>query len=139
MRDGPQDIAIKAIDYGVEGLAEPSCALSDRGEHRLNVRRRARNDTQDLACRGLPFQRLLRLVEQPDVLERDDGLVGERLEQGDLVSREATGLAASHPDRSDGHVVTEHRNDHAASEPTDASIGSLALSQPRIDVSIGDI
>src|SRR5215831_3295160 len=37
MRDGPQDIAIKAIDYGVEGLAESSCALSDRGKHRLNV------------------------------------------------------------------------------------------------------
>src|SRR5262249_40445408 len=39
MRDGPQDIAIKAIDYGVEGLAESSCALSDRTEHWLHVGR----------------------------------------------------------------------------------------------------
>src|SRR5262249_51267290 len=40
MRDGAQDIALDAIDHGVEGLAEPSGALRDGVEHRLHVGRR---------------------------------------------------------------------------------------------------
>jgi hypothetical protein len=43
---------------------------------------------QDLARGHLLFQRLFRLLERADVLERDDGLVGEGLEQLDLVGRE---------------------------------------------------
>src|SRR5262249_6018860 len=69
----------------------------------------------------------------------DDGLVGEGLEEGDLISREATSFAASHRYRPDGPVVTEHRHDHPASKATDRSEGSLAVSQPGIRVRISDI
>jgi hypothetical protein len=37
MRHGAQDIALDAIDHGVEGLAEPSGALRDGIERRPNV------------------------------------------------------------------------------------------------------
>src|SRR5262245_14589883 len=57
-------------------------------EHRLHVGRRTRNDTKNLTGSRLPLQCLLRLVEQPHVLNGDDGLVGEGLEELDLSVRE---------------------------------------------------
>ena len=65
---------------------------SDRVEHRLQIDRRAADDLEHVAGRGLVFERfvqfalarLLRL-EQPRVLDGDDGLVGEGLDQLDLL------------------------------------------------------
>ena len=59
-------------------------ALGDRVEHRLHVGRRAADDAQDLGRRGLLLERLLGLVEQAHVLDRDHRLVGEGLQQRDL-------------------------------------------------------
>jgi len=98
MRDGAQDIALDAIDHGVEGLAEPSGALRDGVEHRLHVGRRTADNAQDLAGGRLLFQGLadlgvsvcegavlfLELGEQAHVLDGDDGLVGKGLEQANL-------------------------------------------------------
>ena len=50
---------------------------------------------------GLLLQRLLRLVEQPHVLDRDHRLVGEGLEQRDLLSRRTARSSAAHDDRAD--------------------------------------
>ena len=49
-------------------------------QHRLNIGRRAGDDTQDLTRRSLLLQRFLQLLEQPDVLERDHGLISEGFE-----------------------------------------------------------
>jgi hypothetical protein len=43
-----------------------------------------------------------RITEQPRVLDGDDGLVGEGLEQLDLIVREAPGLRPGHDDYADG-------------------------------------
>ena len=58
--------------------------------------------------RCLPFQRFrqlgvsrLQLPEEPDVLDRDDGLVGEGLKQLDLGVGEQAGLGAAHRDHAD--------------------------------------
>ena len=56
---------------------------------------------QDLARRGLLLERLLGLVEQPHVLDRDHRLVGEGLEQRDLLVGERRPRAAQHRDRAD--------------------------------------
>ncbi len=45
---------------------------------------RLADDLQYLGRGGLPLQRLLRLVEQPRVLDRDHRLVGEGLQQRHL-------------------------------------------------------
>ena len=76
-------------------------ALDDRVEHRLRVGDRAADDAQDLGGRGLPLERLLGLVEQAHVLDRDHRLVGEGLEQLDLVLRERSGLAPGDADHAD--------------------------------------
>ena len=61
-------------------------------EHRLQVARRAGDDLQHLAGRGLLLQRLgqiigalAQLVEQPRVLDGDHRLGGEVLHQLDLL------------------------------------------------------
>ena len=80
---------------------------------------------QDLARRRLLLERLghlrvrcvsasffLQLGQQARVLDRDHRLVGEGLEERDLVVREPAGLAAGHRDRPDRLVVTEQRHYH---------------------------
>ena len=52
---------------------------------------------QDLGGRGLPLERLLGLVEQANVLDRDHGLVGEGLDQLDLAHRRSARHRASRP------------------------------------------
>ena len=66
-------------------VAQPQRALGDRVEHRLHVGRRARDHAQDLADRRLLLERFLGLVEQAHVFDRDRRLVGEGLQQRDLL------------------------------------------------------
>ena len=51
--------------------------FSNRIQYRLNVGRRAGDDAQDFARCSLLLQRFLELLKQPDILNGDDGLVGE--------------------------------------------------------------
>jgi len=62
-------------------------ALNNCFEDKLNTGRRTTDYTEDLARRGPLFQRLMQFfrprllcLEQPRVLDGDDGLVGEGLE-----------------------------------------------------------
>ena len=57
-------------------------------QHRLNIRRRAGDDAQNLARRSLLFQRFFEFLEQPHVLDGDHRLMGERLEKLDLAIAE---------------------------------------------------
>ena len=41
-----------AIDESVQCVAQPRCILGNHIQHRLDIRRRAGDYTQDLACRG---------------------------------------------------------------------------------------
>src|SRR5262245_27828597 len=121
-------------------------ALHDRIEHGLDVRLGLADDAQNVAGRRLLIERRgqitvarLKLLEQTHILDRNNRLVGERLEEVDLAFGEATRFAASHPYSPDGPVVTEHRHDHPASKATDGSVASFAVSQPSIRVRISDI
>src|SRR5574341_1549554 len=71
--------------------ANPGGAFDDGVENRLHVRRRAADYAEDFRCRRLMFQRLAQLcvtrakfLEQANVLDGDDGLVGEGLEKRNL-------------------------------------------------------
>ena len=77
----------------------PRGALDDGVEDRLHVRRRAADDAEHLGRRRLMLQRLAQFcvalaefLEQPDVLDGDDRLVGEGFEQFDLLVCEGTNL-----------------------------------------------
>ena len=49
---------------------------------------------RDVGCCGLPLQRLLRLIEQPRILDGDDGLIGEGLQQTDCLSQSKESFAS---------------------------------------------
>src|SRR5262245_36341258 len=103
----------------------------DRVEHRLHISRRLADHLQDVGggdllvkCLGYPRmglgQRtllLLQLLEQPHVLDGNDGLVGERLEQRDLLIRELPYLLPAKEERSDRHAFPEKRYSEAGSMP----------------------
>src|SRR5262249_1687911 len=74
-------------------------ALDDGVEHRLHVRGRAADDTEHLGGCRLMLEgfaqfgvALLQFLEQPDVLDGDDGLGRESFEKRDLLVGERTDL-----------------------------------------------
>ena len=104
-------------DDDVARAAQPRCAVGDRVEHRLHVGRRAADDAQDLRRRRLLLQRLgdlgvarLQLLEQPHVLDRDHGLVGEGLQQLDLLVGERAHFRSANSDGADGSTLAQHRH-----------------------------
>ncbi len=77
------------------GAAQPRRQLNQCIEHGLQVEGRAADDLEDFRCRCLLFERRgefarpkLNLLEQPDVFDGDDSLVGEGLDELDLALRE---------------------------------------------------
>jgi len=111
----------------------------------LDICRRASDDAEDLARRHLLFERRreitvarLQLAEEPHVLDRDHRLIGEGLEERDLVVSEAAGLAAAHRDRSDRLVVTQHRHTDLTSVTTNTSGGAPRFEQSGIGGCVGD-
>ena len=87
-----------------------------------NVGRRGCDHPQDVAAAGLVGQRLsqvaglrLHLVEQPHILDRDHGLVGEGLQQLLVMDGEGTDLYPRDTDHADRRAaVHQRRNQHAA-------------------------
>ena len=97
------------------GLAEDAGLFADRLEHWPKVARRLADDFQDLGGRGLALERLLGLVEQSDVLDRDHRLVGEGFHEADLVRGERHRLALPERDRSDRGAFAQERCDQQRS------------------------
>jgi hypothetical protein len=62
------------------GLAKAHRVLQHRVEYRLQLAGRTADDLQDLRCGRLPLERFAQLVEQPRVVDGDDGLRGEILD-----------------------------------------------------------
>ena len=76
---GAEGFSVVEVKDAELGLANARRVFQHGLEHGLEVARRARDDLQHLGGRGLPLQRLAQLVEQPRVLDGDDGLAGEIL------------------------------------------------------------
>ncbi len=102
-------VAFGTRDGDHRAWEQPKPAVHDRLEHRLRVRRRTSDHAEHLRGRGLPLERLLGLVEQAHVLDRDYRLVGEGLEQRDLVIGERRGLRRRNDDRADEVSLAQHR------------------------------
>jgi hypothetical protein len=95
MRGGDAKVvAIAEIQISELGLADPHRIPQHRLEYRGKLAGRARDDTEDLGGRGLLLKRLAQLIEQPRVLNRDDGLRGEIRHQLDLLVGEGPNLGA---------------------------------------------
>ena len=75
------------VDADFLAAEEPLARVEDGLEHWRRVRDRLADRAQHLRRGLLLLQRLLRLVEEPRVLDRDDRLIGEGAEQLHVDSR----------------------------------------------------
>src|SRR5262245_41530920 len=109
-----EPVAVDPKNGCVKSVAQPGCALGNRVEHRLDIGRRAGDHPQDLTRRGLSIQRLcqititrLKLLEQADVLDGNDRLVGKGLEQADLSLTERAAFQSADMNDADRDALTE--------------------------------
>src|SRR5262249_47453781 len=75
----PNHVTINAADKSVVCLTQPRGILCNHLKHRLNIGRRACNNTQNFTRRGLLLQRLFEFLKQSHVLKRDHCLIGKGL------------------------------------------------------------
>jgi len=132
MRHAVNHAAVHPLDDRIDGAAQPCGTLCDGIEHGLDVRRRTGDHPQDLARRRLLIERLghlrmgrrerpvllLQLREQPDVLDGDDGLVGEGLQQLQMCIGEPVDLPMGNGDGSNHVVLPSYRHTHQTSRAT---------------------
>ena len=119
--DEARDTVLISPQHRELGLADVGGMLQHALEHRREIAGRAGDDPQHLRHRGLPLERIAQIVgalahllEQPRVLDRDLGLVGEARDQLDLSFAERTHLLAEKGDGADQLVILEQRHDEQA-------------------------
>src|SRR5207244_6500720 len=76
--------------------------------------------------------------EEADVLDGDDGLVGESLQQLDLVVGERPGLGPRHLDDADGSTLPQHGDEEAASPADRAAQGLMLVLRIEFDIGYVD-
>ena len=125
-----EDLALLVVlvDHPGIGARELRGPGHDRAQHGLQIQggtdRLARPRRAPEAPLPIVSARSVRAcssLEQPRVLDGDHRLVGEGLEQRDLVVGEPAGFAAGHRDRPDRLVVTKQRHHSHASVATGTS------------------
>ena len=121
--------ALQSIDRGIGRPAESCGAFGHDVHDGLEIRRRARDDPQDLSRGRLLLERfghlgmglreslvfLLQLREQAHVLDRDHRLIREGLKELDLARGKRTDHTASDRDSTERYSVAQHRHAHQAS------------------------
>src|SRR6516165_10611981 len=109
-------VVVECLDHGKGGIEQAPQAFGDGVEHRLGVVHRAADGGKDFRGGGLLLERFLQvagarldLFEQPDVRNRDDGLVGEHLDRLDLTLRERLKVRLAQHDRADDLTFVQKR------------------------------
>jgi hypothetical protein len=145
----PELIPFDEQQRGIRRLAEPAGVLDQRVQHRLQICRGARDDPENLARRGLLREGfahlsmglrerpilLPQLGEQPHILNGNDGLVGEGLQQGDLLFGEQADHRPRDGNRAYGRTVFQHGYGQGAAGKVAGELG-IVLWVPR---DVGDI
>src|SRR6516165_4358146 len=82
-------------------LAQPRCRFDKCIQNALQIESRTADHLEHVGGGGLLLERFAQFGEQARVLDRDRGLVGKGLYQGDLLLREGSHLTAPNGDDSD--------------------------------------
>src|SRR5262249_50512815 len=97
-----EQLSVELKERAEEAIAQFACIGSDRVKNRLDAGRRAPNYAKDVAggrllleCASKLCATSLGRLEQTSGLDGDDGLVGEGLEQPDLLVGERSHLVAT--------------------------------------------
>ena len=111
------NLTVAFCNEGVFGRAEPRCRLDNCFKNRLQLGGRAADHIEHVARCGLiaeSFRQLGRasidLIEQSNVFDRDDRLVGEGLDELDLLLGERMHRAASQNDDPQDEAVAQQRD-----------------------------
>src|SRR5262249_26022289 len=80
-------------------------------ENDLQIKSGAADDFEHVGRSRLLLQGFTQFVEQPRILDVDDGLGGEVLHQFDLLVGERSDFLAVDGDRSDQLIFSQHRHD----------------------------
>src|ERR1700730_8757639 len=105
-----QVLAVVELQAPMSGAAKGVCLFLHRVEHRREVAGRGIDDLQYLGGCGLLLQGLARLSDEPRVLHRNDRLVGEILQQRDLLLGKWPYLLTKHVNDAPRLVVFEQRH-----------------------------
>src|SRR5262249_16161310 len=103
-------LTVRPKDEPLLGCAKPRRVLDQSVENGLKLEGRAADDLEHVGGGGLLLQRFAELVEQPRILDRDHGLVGETLDQLDLLVGERSDLLPKNVDNTNQLALFEHRD-----------------------------
>ena len=105
-----QVVVLLVVEVAEQALEQHLGEADDRVERRAQLVRHVGEEFGLVLVGDLELAALvLDLVEQPRVLDRDHGLVGEGPQQRDVLVGEGAGVFARHPDRADGAAFPHHR------------------------------
>ena len=131
-------------DYGSHiRIAKAGGRLHERVQHDWQIECRAADDLEHVGGGGLLLQRFTQLVEQPRVLDGDDGLLGEIAHQLDLLVAEGPHLSTVDGDGPSYLVVLEHRDAeqgaHVGALHRDTRQRIVAFEIGRLRPHVGDV
>src|SRR5215813_10504420 len=116
-----KNITLNNSNRGVVCVAHSGGALGDSVQHRLDIRGRASDDSQDFTRRCLLLQRLLEFLKQTDILYRNHRLISEGFEKLDLCRGEGAHFNATRDQNSNEVPLLAKRH-----EQKGASVGLRA-------------
>ncbi|MFZ1152920.1 MAG: hypothetical protein WAR76_24835 [Xanthobacteraceae bacterium] len=132
MRFDMEPAALVQKNNRIISVAMPRGRLDERIEHRLKIEGRAANDLEHVGSGGLLLERLPQFVEQPRVLDGDDGLSGEVCNQRDLLVGERPDLDPPNRDDADDPIFSQHR--HSEDGPMHLLVAAVVVGPPILGI-----
>ena len=104
-----EEFAEPQENYAVVRAAQIDRRTHERPQDGRQIERRAADDLQHIGGGGLLFQRLLGLVEEAHIVDRDRRLIGERPEQAHIFLSEGPDPLARRRYQADHAAFGQHR------------------------------
>src|ERR1700736_863470 len=127
-------------DYGSHiRIAKAAGRLHQRVQHHRQIEGRAADDLEHVGGGGLLLQRFAQLVEQPRVLDGDDGLIREGVDQGELLVGKGSNLSPPHRNHTNENTFATHRHTEKGPDATDTRSFGVLGTPVRIGLRIEDL